>query len=111
MGKKSSKASFIPVLVAVLAFIASVAIYFYTRTIAHALMLHIVGYLLTPLAVALCMGLDSIFQRRSSGKEANFEKNKQFSLILRVLTGLSFLAAFPHIFAIAKDLAEKLAGQ
>jgi hypothetical protein len=108
MGKKSSKASFLPVLVALLALLVSVAIFLVTRSTAHALALHLIGYLLTPLVVSLCLGWDSISQRVHIGNDPWFEKNTSYSLILRVLTGVSLLAAFPHILAIATDLAEKL---
>jgi hypothetical protein len=55
------------------------------------------------------MGLDSIYQRKKTGSDAWFEKNLKYSLILRVLTGLSFLIALPHITSMAKDIAEILA--
>lgn len=109
MAKNSSKASFIPLLVAVIAIVISVAIAFLTRNQANSFLLHLIGYVLTPLVVALSMGWDSIDQRKKTGADAWFEKNTKFSLILRILTGLSFLIALPHISSMAKDIAEKLA--
>jgi hypothetical protein len=111
MAKNASKASILPVLISALAFLTSVGIYFYTRTTAHAFTLHLLGYLLTPLTVALCMGLDSIFQRRGLGNNPWYEKDPQFALILRILTGLSFIPAIFHIIPMASDIAEKFAGQ
>jgi hypothetical protein len=109
MSKNSSKASFVPLLVALIAILISLGITFLTRNQAHAFLLHLVGYVLTPLVVALAMGLDSIDQRRKTGADAWFEKNPKYSLILRILTGLSFLIALPHITSMAKDIAEKIA--
>lgn len=70
---------------------------------------HLIGYLLTPLVVALCMGWDAIDQRTKTKDDPWFEKSTTYSLILRILTGVSFIFAFPHIIAMAKDIAEKLA--
>ena len=111
MAKQSSKASFLPVIFSIIALLASVGIYIYTRSIAHAFALHLLGYALTPLVVALCMGWDTIAQRKGLGSDPWYEKNPRYSLILRILTAVSFLAAFPHIFAMAVDIAEKLSGQ
>jgi hypothetical protein len=109
MAKSSSKASILPVIISILALSASIAIYILTRTTAHAFTLHLIGYVLTPLAVALCMGWDTIAQRKGKGSDPWYEKNEKYSLILRGLTAVSFLVAFPHIFAMATDIAEKLA--
>ena len=111
MAKKSSKASFLPVLVAVLALILSIVIYLLTRTVAHAFVLHLIGYVLTPLCVAISMGWDTIAQRQGKGKDQWFEQNATYSRILRVLTGVSFLVALPHIYAMATDIAEKVASK
>ena len=109
MAKNSSKASFIPLLVASIAIVISIVITFLTRNQAHAFLMHLIGYVLTPLVVALSMGWDAIDQRKKTGADAWFEKNTKFSLILRILTGLSFVMALPHINSMAKDIAEKLA--
>ena len=111
MAKQSSKASFLPLLIAALAILVSVAIYFFTRTMANAFLLHLFAYLLTPLAVALCLGWDSIAQRIGKGNDPWFSTNSSYSLILRILTGVSFVVAFPHIVEMATKIAEKFAGQ
>jgi hypothetical protein len=111
MATKTSKASFIPLLVAALAISISIAIYFLTRTMAHAFALHLIAYLLTPLVVALCLGWDSIAQRIGKGNDPWFSTNSSYSLILRVLTGASFIFALPHIVAMATDIAEILASK
>jgi hypothetical protein len=111
MAKKSSSASILPLVVAGLAVLISCAIYLLTRTVADAFLLHLLGYLLTPLAVALCLGWDSIAQRIGKGNDPWFSANSKFSLVIRLLTGVSFLVAVPHIVAMATDIAEKFAGQ
>jgi hypothetical protein len=109
MAKNSSKASFIPLLVATIAIVISVVITVLTRNQADAFLMHLIGYVLTPLVVALSMGWDAIDQRKKTGADAWFEKNTKFSLMLRILTGLSLLIALPHISSMAKDIAEVLA--
>lgn len=108
MSKKSSKASILPLLLAVIAIVSSVGIYILTRATAHAFALHLIGYLLTPLAVALCLGWDSISQRVKRGNDPWFSANSTYPLILRVLTVASFLISMPHIVALATDIAEKI---
>lgn len=108
MSKKSSKASVLPLLVAILAIGISIGIYFFTKSMAHAFIFHLTAYLLTPLVVALCLAWDSIGQRKGRGNDPWFTTNASYPLILRILTGLSFLVAFPHIVAMATDIAEKL---
>jgi len=110
VAKKSSQASFVPLLVAAIAIVLSFGIYIFTRATAHAFVLHLVAYILTPLVVALCLGWDSIAQRVGRGNDPWFSTNATYPLILRILTGLSFLVAFPHIVAMATDLAEKIHG-
>jgi hypothetical protein len=111
MAQKSSKASILPLLVGFLSLFCSVGIYIVTRTVAHALALHLIAYLLTPLVIAGCLGWDSIAQRIGRRNDQYFTYNNTYSLLLRILTALSFLVALPHIIAIAKDIAEKFAGQ
>jgi hypothetical protein len=108
MAKSSAKASFLPVLVAAIAMVVSVAIYVLTRATAHAFVLHVIAYLMTPLVVALCLGWDSIAQRVGRGNDSWFAINSKYPLILRILTGFSFLLSFPHIVAMATDIAEKI---
>ena len=110
MAKKTSKASFLPLLVAALAIVVSIGIYLFTRAVAHAFVLHLFAYLLTPLVVALCLGWDSIAQRVGRGNDPWFSTNATYPLILRILTGVSFIVAFPHILAMASDIAEKMNG-
>jgi hypothetical protein len=111
MAKQSSKASVLPLLIAVVSIVISIVIYFVTRTSADAFLLHLIGYVLTPLVAALCMGWDSIAQRMGIGASPWYEKNPKYSLILRILTAISFLPSFLHIYVMASDIAEKIAGQ
>jgi hypothetical protein len=111
MAKKSAKASILPLLFAIIAITVSLGIYFMTRTVAHAFVPHFIGYLLTPLAVALCLGWDSISQRIKRGNDPWFTANSNYPLLLRILTVISFVVTFPHIIAMATDIAEKFSGQ
>ena len=106
MARKASKASFLPLVIALVAIGISIGIHFYTKEMAHAFLYHFIAYLLTPLVVALCLAWDSIGQRKGRGNDPWFITNSTYPLILRVLTGLSFIAAFPHIVSMATDIAE-----
>ena len=108
MANKTSKASVLPLIVALISILASIAIYILTRSIAHAFIFHLFAYLLTPLVVAICLAWDSIGQRVGRGNDIWFTTNSTYPLILRILTALSFLVAFPHIVAMATDIAEKI---
>jgi hypothetical protein len=57
------------------------------------------------------MGWDSIAQRMGIGASPWYEKNPAYSLSLRILTAISFIPAILHIFVMASDIAETIAGQ
>ena len=99
-------ASVIPLVVAVLLIIISLAVTFITRNQHSALPIYILGYIATPLAVGLCMGWDSIDQRKKTKADPWFIPKSKYSLILRILTAISFFAAFPHISEIARSLSQ-----
>lgn len=109
MAKKSQKASALPLVGAVIAIAISIGLYILTLHTAHAFALHLIGYILTPLVVALCMAWDSIDQRRKITTQSRFERKKTYTKILRALLIVSFVTSFPHIFAMATDIAEKFA--
>jgi len=71
-------------------------------------LLHIVGYVLTPLAVVLCLAWDMVSQRKGM-HDINFFPRDRYTKILRVLTVTSFIVAWFHVEPLAKAFAEKLA--
>lgn len=71
-------------------------------------MLHIFGYLLTPIGVVLCLAWDMVSQRQGM-HDINFFPKLKYTKILRILTGASFVIAWFHIEPIAKAIAESLA--
>jgi hypothetical protein len=71
-------------------------------------MLHIFGYLLTPIGVVLCLAWDMVSQRQGM-HDINFFPKLKYTKILRILTGASFVVAWFHIEPIAKAIAESLA--
>ena len=71
-------------------------------------MLHILGYLLTPIGVVLCLAWDMVSQRQGM-HDINFFPKLKYTKILRILTGVSFVIAWFHIEPIAKAIAESLA--
>lgn len=69
----------------------------------------ILGYLLTPFAVMVLMGWDTVYQRKKTSEEAWFVPNSNYSRILRILAGISLLLSYPHINVIARNVSAKLA--
>lgn len=69
----------------------------------------VIGYLLTPFAVMVLMGMDTVYQRKKTSEEAWFVPNPNYSRILRILAGVSLLLSYPHINVIAKNISAQLA--
>lgn len=96
------KASVLPLVIGVSASAASVLLIFLGD---FSTWIHIVGYFLTPFLVIICTGLDSVQQRRKATTDLYFVENRKYSLILRVLSGLSLLLSIPHINSIATTIS------
>lgn len=107
----TKKASLIPTLVAIALMLVSVFISVIVGSSGQNLSIYVLGYLATPLLVSLCMGWDSIDQRKKTKSDPWFIPKSKYSLFLRILTGLSFVIALPHINAIARILSTFLAEQ
>jgi hypothetical protein len=73
------------------------------------IMLHVFGYLLTPIGVVLCLAWDMVSQRQGM-HDINFFPKLKYTKVLRILTGSSFVIAWFHIEPLAKAIAESLAG-
>jgi hypothetical protein len=73
------------------------------------IMLHVFGYLLTPIGVVLCLAWDMVSQRQGM-HDINFFPKLKYTKVLRILTGASFVIAWFHIEPLAKAIAESLAG-
>lgn len=106
---ETKKASLLPLFLAVALIILSIAVTLIAGSSGQNISIYLLGYLATPLAVGLCMGWDSIDQRKKTKSNPWFIAKSKYSLILRILTGFSFLAALPHINAIARILSTLLA--
>lgn len=105
----SKRASLLPLLLAIVLIALSMAVTIIAGSSGQNLSIYLLGYAATPLAVGLCMGWDSIDQRKKIKSDPWFIPKLKYSLVLRVLTGLSFLIALPHINAIARILSTSLA--
>ena len=106
---ETKKASLLPLFLAVALIILSIAVTLIAGSSGQNISIYLLGYLATPLAVGLCMGWDSIDQRKKTKSNPWFIAKSRYSLILRILTGISFLIALPHINAIARILSTLLA--
>ena len=106
---ETKKASLLPLFLAVALIILSIAVTLIAGSSGQDISIYLLGYLATPLAVGLCMGWDSIDQRKKTKSNPWFIAKSKYSLILRILTGFSFLVALPHINAIARILSTLLA--
>jgi hypothetical protein len=105
----TQKASLLPLVFTIVLIFLSLCLTFLNYGKSADLIFYILGYVATPLAVGLCMGWDSIDQRKKTKNNPWFIAKPKYSIILRILTAASFMVAFPHIHSIAKILSEYLA--
>lgn len=94
------KASPLPLIVAVVLVLASALIQVFKFQLGVNFWFF-VGYLLTPVLVALTLGWDSVLQRNGR-KDPWFAPSPRYSLIIRILVGIGFLLAVLHILDIAR---------
>lgn len=106
--KSSGKASIFPLIFALLCMIFSIVIWIIYRGQAVSIWLYILGYALTPFSVVIMMGWDTITQRKQMSRDPWFVPRPKYSRMLRLLTAVSFLVAFPHIWQLAQILADYL---
>lgn len=102
----SKKASLLPLILGSLSILVSIAIWTLYQGKAVSFYFYLTGYLLTPFAVVVMMGWDTIAQRKAMSSDPWFIPRPKFSRILRVLTGLSFIVALPHIWRLAQIIAD-----
>jgi hypothetical protein len=103
---KHSKASPLPVLLALLTLLFSIAIQVFQYQLANNIWYY-AGYALTPLLITMILGWDSIAQRKGR-KDPWFETKPIYSKILRVLVLAGFLVAVLHIVAIGIQIGEQV---
>lgn len=102
----SKKASLLPLIFGSLSILVSIAIWALYQGKAVSFYFYLTGYLLTPFAVVVMMGWDTIAQRKAISSDPWFIPRPRFSRILRVLTALSFIVALPHIWRLAQIIAD-----
>jgi hypothetical protein len=105
---ESVKASPFPIAIAVILMVGSSILWIFTRGEVVPVYIPLLGYLLTPFLVVVMMGWDTIDQRKKMAKDPWFIPKPKFTMILRGLTVLSFMVAFPHIWRLAQTFAEYL---
>jgi len=101
------KASAVPVVIAFIALIVSVVLWVLNRH--SSVLLSALGYLLSPFAVIMALGLDNFLQRSRTSKGDWFVANHNFGKILRVLTGIALVLSYPHISGLADHISAWLA--
>jgi len=105
--KKFERASVLPIVIAILAIGLSTLIWFINRHSSMAL--SAIGYLLSPLAVIMALGLDNFLQRTHTSKGEWFVPNQSYGRVLRFLTGLALILSYPHISGLADHISAWLA--
>lgn len=100
------KASPLPVILATVTLLLSVAIQVFQYQLANNIWYY-AGYALTPLAITMILGWDSISQRKGR-KDPWFETKPVYSKILRVLVLAGFVVAVFHIVAIGIQIGEQV---
>jgi hypothetical protein len=78
---------------------ASLALYLLRYPLGGSLIIHIAGYLLTPILCALVLGWDAVAQRNGR-KDPWFEPKPGYSQIIRIFLAAGFLIAVFHILEI-----------
>ena len=97
----SGKSLVAPLAVALVAALVSVALIFVRASSAA-----IVGYLMTPIVVVICLGWAwNVDLKGRSDPWFDRRRSRRNLLVLRIAVGLSFLIAIPHVWAIAKAAA------
>lgn len=104
----NKKASLVPLILALAAIIGSLAIWIAFRGQVVAFYIPLLGYLLSPFAVVVMMGWDTISQRKYTAQDPWFVPKPKLTLLIRSLAALSFVVAYPHIYWLANLLAEFL---
>jgi hypothetical protein len=104
----NKKASLLPLIFAAAAIISSLTVWLLFRGQVVPIYIPLLGYLLTPFSVVVMMGWDTISQRKNTAQDPWFIPKPKLTLAIRVLAGLSFVAAYPHIYWLANILAEYL---
>lgn len=99
-----TKASPVPVVVALFLLVASIAIQIFQFQLANNIWYY-VGYVLTPLFISLTLAWDSVAQRRGQ-RSAWFEAKPLYSKIIRVAVAAGFIVAVFHIVAIGTQIGE-----
>ena len=100
------KASPLPVILATLTLLLSIAIQVFQYQLANNIWYY-AGYALTPLVITMILGWDSISQRKGR-KDPWFETKPIYSKILRVLVLAGFIVAVFHIVAIGIQIGEQV---
>lgn len=96
----TTKANFLPVLVGILAFAGSLAIVALTWFKILGAEAAIIGWLLTPIGVFLCLIWDFQWQRMGS-RNRNFSPRRSYSTALRVLAYASLAVTGFHAWVLA----------
>lgn len=101
-----SKASWLPLFLALISIICSIGIWAMYQGRAVSPFVYLAGYLLTPFSVVIMMGWDTFAQRKNISRNPWFIPKPKFSRILRGLTIFSFIVAIPHIWRLAQIVAD-----
>jgi hypothetical protein len=94
-----SKASMIPLLVAVAFLFISVSLYLLRYQLGGGIGWHLLGYLVAPLLSSLVLGWDVVAQRQGR-KDPWFEPKPGYSKLIRLIVALGFLVAIFHIIEV-----------
>jgi purine-cytosine permease-like protein len=98
-------ASVIPLVIGVISIAVSLWIF---NLEPEEIQISLLAYFLTPIVVVLCLGIDTLLQRKGL-HDPWFSPKPKYNFILRILVLISFLAALPHIQTIAQFVGEFIA--
>jgi hypothetical protein len=94
-----SKASILPLLVAVGFLLISLTLYLLRFQLGGGIGIHLLGYLVAPLLSSLVLGWDVVSQRQGR-KDPWFEPKPNYSRFIRIIVALGFVVAILHIIEV-----------
>lgn len=94
-----SKASILPLIVAVAFLVISLALYLLRFQLGGGIGWHLLGYFVAPLLSSLVLGWDVVAQRQGR-KDPWFEPKPGYSKLIRIIVALGFLVAVFHIIEV-----------
>lgn len=67
------------------------------------------GYVLTPIVILICLGVDNYIQRIRTSRQLYFISDARFGKILRIISIIGLVLSLPHVGSLANAIAAWIA--